>query len=342
MVSHDSCLTWVIAMDVELSGELARLVQAGSVRDNDISRLREIVWADEVLAPTTIDSLFMLLKRCEIDSPVWNDFFVEVVEHYLLHQVAPHGLLKDGGAEWLRDRIAPQDRIKSLCELELLVTILENAENGSDRLRLFALSEIETTIMTGAGPTRRGASARESCVDEAEVVLLRRLIMGNSEDAVIVSSADADQLFRIKNRTARSMNTPSWKTLFVQAVGSHLMSHSDYLPLSIDEARRLGAEMARHFPDLFNFLTRTVPSDMIGRGTIVDAFKSLFPAEPDPLAKTLVVEQARQFNAEEAGWLKQHIATDPQTDEFEKALLTYIVEETGNMPSMLAGLRRHG
>jgi hypothetical protein len=329
-------------MDVELSGELARLVQAGSIRDNDINRLREFVWAEDMLAATTIDSLFMLLKRCEIDSPVWNDFFVEAVEHYLLHQVAPHGLLKDGGAEWLRDKIAPHGRIKTLCELELLVTVIENAENGSDRLRSFALSEVETTIITGEGPTRRGAGVRERCVDEAEVAMLRRLILGNAEDAVVVSSADSDLLFRIKKETVRSMNAPSWKTFFVQAVGNHLMLHSDYLPLSIDEARRLSAEINRHAPDLYDFLTRTVPSDLIGRGTIVDAFKSIFPTEPDPFAKTLTVEGARQFSSEEAGWLKLHIAADPQTDEFEKALLTYVVEETGNMPSILAGLRRHG
>ncbi|MFM9852742.1 MAG: hypothetical protein ACKVOJ_08075 [Sphingomonadaceae bacterium] len=329
-------------MDVELSGELARLVQAGTVRDNDINRLRELVWADDVLAPTTIDSLFMLLKRCEIDSPVWTDFFVEAVEHYLLHQVAPHGLLKDGGAEWLRDRIAPQGRIKTRCELELLVTVIENAENGSDRLRMFALSELETTIMTGEGPTRRGAGVREGCVDEAESVLLRRLIMGNGEEAVIVSSTDADLLFRIKSQTARSINTPSWKPLFIQAVGNHLMTHSDYLPLSVEEARRLIFEIEQQSPDLFSFLTRTLPIDMIGRGTIVEAFKSLFPVTHDPFAKTLAVESAQQFSSEAAGWLKQQFAIDPQTDEFEKALLTYIVEETGNMPAMLAGLRRHG
>jgi hypothetical protein len=329
-------------MDVELSGELARLVQAGSVRDKDINRLREIVWAEEVLASTTIDSLFMLLKRCEIDSPVWNDFFVEVVEHYLLHQVPPHGLLKDGGAEWLRDRIAPQDRIKSLCELELLVTIVENAENGADRLRAFALSEIEATIASGVGPTRRGACVLDSCVDDAEAVLLRRLIVGNPENAVIVSSTDADLLFRIKSQTARAINAPSWKALFVQAVGNHLMAHSDYMPLSIDKGTRLSDDMARTVPELFSFLTRTLPIDLINRGTIVDAFKSLFPAGVDPLAKTLTVDQARHFNGEEAGWLKQLIAADLQTDMYEKALLTYVVEETTKMPSMVAGLRRHG
>jgi hypothetical protein len=332
-----------MAMDVELSGELARLVQAGVVRDNDVSALRELVWSDDKLSANVVDALFMLTERCEINSPVWNDFFIEAVEQFLLHQSAPHGFLDEGGAEWLRDRIAKGGCIASLCEMELLVTILENAENAPDRLRAFALSEIETTIKTGLGSTRRDPNPREGCVDEAEVALLRRLIFASgSEGATIVSTSEADMLFRIKAATYRGTNAPGWMTLFVQGVGNHLMAHSDYRPLSIDEARRLNAEMDYATPDIFGFLKRTLPTELIGRGTIVDAFKSIFPAVVDPLAKSMAVDASRALTAEEAGWLKQHIAADGQTDEYEKALLTFIVEETGTMPSALSGLRRYG
>jgi hypothetical protein len=34
-----------------------------------------------------------------------------------------------------------------------------------------------------------------------------------------------------------------------------------------------------------------------------------------------------------------HIAADGQTDEYEKALLTFIIEESGNLPPVLEALR---
>ncbi len=330
-------------MDVELSGALAKLVQAGKVTSADISDLRELVWADEYLSTNAVDALFMLLRKCEIDTPVWDDFFIEAVEHYLLHQNAPHGFIDEGGAQWLRDHVASEGHVQTRCEIELLVTILENAENAPDRLLSFTLAEIETVIVSGIGATRLNQSPRPNCVDDVEAHMLRRLILtSGSEDAIIVSSGEADMLFRIKDQTLDGDNSPEWKTLFVQAVGNHLMAHSDYRPLSIDEARRLHAEMDNATPNIFGFLARTLPSDMIGRGTIVDAFKSLFPAEPDAFSKSLSIDSARAITAEEAGWLKQQIAADGQTDDYEKALLTFIVEESGSMPSQLTSLRRAG
>ena len=330
-------------MDVELGGALAKLVQAGKVTSADISDLRELVWADEYLSTNVIDALFMLLRKCEIDTPVWDDFFIEAVEHYLLHQNAPHGFIDEGGAEWLRDHISSEGHVQTRCEMELLVTIMENADNAPDRLRSFVLSEIETVIVSGVGATRLNQPLRTDCVEDVEAHLLRRLIFASgSEDAIIVSSAEADMLFRIKDQTLDGDNSPEWMTLFVQAVGNHLMAHSDYRPLSIDEAQRLHAEMSHITPNVFGFLTRTLPSNLMGRGTIVDAFKSLFSTQSDPYAKSLAVDDSRAITAEEAGWLKQHIAADGQTDDYEKALLTFIVEESGSMPSQLTSLRRTG
>ena len=79
---------------------------------------------------------------------------------------------------------------------------------------------------------------------------------------------------------------------------------------------------------------------MMGYGTIVDAFKSLFPSERDQYAKSLSDDASRATTLEEAGGLKQHIVADNATDDYEKALLTFIVEESGSVPSLLTSLRR--
>jgi hypothetical protein len=328
-------------MDQELVDVLAGISVAGRISEGDVMRLRDTVWTEETLAQPVVDALFDLNARCRDAVPAWSELLCEAVEHYLLHQTQPHGFLDENGATWLRDRIGRNGRIQSYPEMELLVTILENAENAPDWLKAWALSEIEETIVSGVGPTRDATVVVPNVVDEVEVDLLRRLIFaGGGEGAIVVGTAEANLLFRIKDRTLGSENDTGWLTLFVQGVGNHLMAHSDYRPLSRDEALRLNAFMEDHASNLFGFLGRTLPGHMFGRGTIAEAFKSLFVSSEDHFGDDAEIAKSHALTAEEAGWLKEHIAVDGQTDDYEKALLTFVVEETGNLPSMLEGLRR--
>jgi hypothetical protein len=82
-----------------------------------------------------------------------------------------------------------------------------------------------------------------------------------------------------------------------------------------------------------------VPNDMIGKGTIVDAFKAVFPKQRDANAKKMAIDNSHLITNEEAAWLKAHIAADGQTDEYEQALLTFIIDESGNGPAILESIR---
>lgn len=320
-------------MDHEWSELVARIVQAGRVSEGDVLELRDAVWSEERIPQPVADGIFLINDRCETDHPAWVEFFVEAIEHFLLHQKPPFGFLDDEGATWLRAKIDHEGRIGSGNELELLVGILEGAENAPDDLKSYALTEIERTIMTGEGATRLGA-IRPNCVDEAEVLFLRRLIFaGGGEGAIVVSSNEADMLFRIKDATLDAANAPGWLQLFVQAVGNHLLAHSDYRQLSIEEATRLNAEMDRNTPSIGGFFKRMIPNEHFGRGTIVEAFKSIFPQRDHR------VEPEQSLTVEEASWLKTRIAADDVTDIYEKALLTFLIEETGNLPSALEAVR---
>jgi hypothetical protein len=328
-------------MDQELVDVLAGLSVAGRISEGDVMRLRDVLWSEETLAQPVVDALFDLNARCRDTAPEWSELLCEAVEHYLLQQNLPHGFLDEAGAAWLRDRLGRNGRIQSYPEMELLVTILESAENAPDWLKAWALSEIEETIVSGVGPSRDPSLVSPDCVDEVEVDMLRRLIFaGGGDSADIVGTAEANLLFRIKDRTLGSENAEGWLTLFVQGVGNHLMAHSDYRPLSRVEAMRLNAFMDDSAPNLSGFLKRTLPNNMLGRGTIAEAFKSLFVSPDDHFGSDAEIAASHALTAEEAGWLKEHIAVDGQTDDYEKALLTFVVEETGNLPSMLEGLRR--
>ena len=328
-------------MNFELSDLVKRLVQAGEVNDRDVLLLRDAVWGDEGISFDVIDALFMINDRCAPTLPVWIDFFIEAIEHALLHQTPPPGFLDEDGARWLRAKIDRDGQLATTGEIELLVSILEHAENAPESLKAYALAQIEATVRSGVGPTRDTASLRPNCVDDVEVQLLRRLIFaGGGEGAVIVGTQEADMLFRIKDATLHAQNAHGWLQLFVQAVGNHLLAHSDYRPLSREAALRLNAEMEINTPSVAGFFRRMLPAAMLGRGTILDAFITVFPREDDAFASSPAPDPKRLMTADEAAWLKVHIAMDGETDVFEKALMTFIIDEMGSLPAPLADLNR--
>ena len=325
-------------MDYVLSDLVARIVQAGEVNEGDVLALRNAVWSEDSIRRDVLDALFLINDRCRPALRAWTAFFVEAAEHALLQQVNPAGFLVAEDAEWLRSRIDRDGGMASLPEIELLVTLLESAENAPDTLKHYALAQIEATITSGAGPTRELGDVRPNCVDEAEVALLRRLIFaGGGEGAVIVGREEADMLFRIKDKTLSGANAPGWLQLFVHGVGNHLMAHSDYRPLSREEALRLNTEMDVNTPSVAGFFRRMIPSEQFGRGTILETFKAVFPGEAQA---QLDMGAQQTLTPQEAGWLKTHIAADGETDVYEKALLTFIIDEMGTVPPPLESLRR--
>jgi hypothetical protein len=77
---------------------------------------------------------------------------------------------------------------------------------------------------------------------------------------------------------------------------------------------------------------------MFGRGTLVEAFKAVFPNDGQTSQDHPSVGTS-PLTPEEAGWLKENIVRDGQTDDLEKALMTFIIDEVGNLPPQLEGLR---
>jgi hypothetical protein len=210
-------------------------------------------------------------------------------------------------------------------------------------MRLKILSIMPSSrLKPGEGPTRIDGVVRPNCVDAVEVELLRRVIFaGGGEGAVIVGSDEADMLFRIKDATLDGDNASSWLRLFVQGVGNHLMAHSDYRPLTRDEAAAFESFMNDNTPNLARFFSRMLPPDKIGYGTIAEAFKTMFPRAEDRFAKRLALDNSHLITPQEAGWLKTHIAADGETDAYEKALLTFILDEAEHAPAMLENMLRH-
>lgn len=304
--------------------DLANALKArAAVSADDVLAIRRVVWPDGKLDASEADAIFAL-NDAITDPPVeWVDFFVEAMTAYVVRQQTPTGYVDDANAAWLMARIDADGRVESRAELELLVKILEVAVNVPDALKAYALRQIEVAVTQGTGPTRRGALDPGS-INATEVALLRRMLFAAAGDGpACISRAEAELLFRLKAVTTDAANTPEWKTLFVQAVGNHLMAHSDYHPLSRERATELNAFMSDNRVHIGGLLSR-IAAKMV-QGGLAEGLRAR-PATPDHDA---AVAADRAITDDEAAWLKTQIDADGTLDDLEKALLNFIAEESG-------------
>lgn len=311
-------------MTFSFSDFAAALRDGAPIAPQDVLAARRWAWDDGAIGRDEADALFEMNGLAANPPHEWTDFFVEAIAEYVVNRCPPRGYVSEADADWLIARIDRDGRLDSPVELELLVKVVEAALNAPQRLKDYALAQIERAVLTGEGPTRRGGDIRPGTIDEAEVALLRRLVFGAGGDgALVVSRSEAEMLWRLKDATLGAGNAPSWKTLFVQALGNHLMAYSDYRPLERAEAERLEAWTQDRSASVGGFLARmfsTAP-DVAGARAALAPGRSA--AQHDE-----AVAAAEQVTSAEAGWLNGRIAGDGAVDPLEQALLDFIAEES--------------
>jgi hypothetical protein len=307
--------------------DFAASVKAGApITARDTLALRQWSWADGKITENEANALFELNNIGRSNAPEWVGCFVEALTDFIVNSKEPKGYVDDDNADWLMAHINKDGRVESLGELELLVKILEKATNAPQSLKDYALEQIEQIVLTGVGPTRDGGQLHPGTVDEAEVKLLRRLVYAQAGDGpASVSRAEADMLFRIKDATLLHNNAPEWKTLFVQAVGNHLMAHSSYIPFSREQAAAHEAFMNDNKASIGGFFSRMMRADLGG------GFKALHTGDA-PVDHDADVEADRAITKLEAQWLNAKLDADSTLDPLEKALLAFIADESGRQP----------
>ena len=93
-----------------------------------------------------------------------------------------------------------------------------------EQLALFALSQIRHAVAKGRGVLADTPDFRPGAITGEEVKWARRILLGYGGTAQIpVTSAEADFLFELNDRTVGRDNDPEWSKLFVMAIGSNLM-----------------------------------------------------------------------------------------------------------------------
>lgn len=240
---------------------------------------------------------------------------------YLIGRGQPRGYVTDSDADWLIHHIGKDGRIESHAELELIVKLLERAQYAPESLKSFALREIEQTVLTGSGPTRRGGELQPGRIDDAECALLRRLVFAAAGDGPArVSRSEAEMLFRLKDATLGADNSADWQRLFVQGVANHLMALQSYVQPSPETATRLEQP---YRPDPFGKVMAAFGSEVAPIRETLD-----FETETDRIAEhDAEVARDAEVNAGEAEWLKRLFDGDGARDPLEQALLEFLAED---------------
>lgn len=297
----------------------------GAITTDEILALRRGGWSDGRIEAVEAEDLFSLNDSLKTRTAEWVDFFVEAMVEFLLAGGTPRGFISETQADWLIARMDSDGRVDSMAELELLARLFDKAERVPERLKGFALTQIEQIVLTGSGPTRDGGQLDGACITETECKLLRRFLFSFASDGPgAVSEAEAEMLFRIKDATLGAVNAAEWSKLFVQGVANHVLAWNAYHQLSAEKAIELEAFMADNTPRFGGFFGRMAKAD-IGSGfgrALGFGRKGVTREDHDA-----EVSAARQITESEEAWLQHQIDGDHVFDDLEKALLRFIAEE---------------
>ena len=301
-----------------------RAAANGHVNSQEVLALRREGWGDGIISRTEAEALFALNDALDERDEEWADFFVEAIGEFVLNTNPPRLQCDDDEAQWLIDQVNRDGRIESLVELETIVRIIERAQNVPDRLKTYAIDQVEREITSGTGPTRCGGDLSATHISSAECRILRRVIFaaGGSAPAA-VSRFEAEMLFRLKDQTLAEENAPEWDELFLDGVTNYLKgfalqnaqldhgrAHELHEFVSDNEANvgRFFGKMAREVPQVHNH------------------FGKVFGKRDTSPTIAEQAEAGAAVTDYESEWLDRMIEADGEVDELERRLLARIVE----------------
>ena len=307
-------------MTISFQDIAAQAARDGIITDAELLDLRRNGWCDGTISPQEAESIFAINHALGERSAAWTDFFVEALGEFLLNRQEPRGYMAEDQADWLIAQVTRDGRIDSMAELELLVRMIERANNVPETLKSFVLEQIEREVLTETGPTRDGGELSDTHVSEAEVALLRRVLFGQASDRpAAISQREAELLFRIKDATLGAPNARGWKRLFVQGVGNYLQGWaSPNAQITRDRAAELDRFMTDTNSGVGRFMSRMVKAVPNSAGVVFGRKQ----ADTPDLDAQIAAEA--DITASEKSWLDAQVEANGEIDEYDRALLHFL------------------
>lgn len=306
--------------------EIAQRAAAdGKVTAEEVLALRRQGWGDGIMTREEAEAIFAVNNVLEARNEEWCDFMVEAVGEFVLNGTEPRHQCDDAEAQWLIDQIDHDGVCESYVELEVLVRVIERAQNTPVRLKDYVIAQVEKEVLTGKGPTRNGGELSDTHITSAEAQILRRVVFApGSHGPAAVSRHEAEMLFRLKDETVAEANAPEWDDLFLDGVANFLRGFT-FANAQLDHARRKELEgfIADSSVNVGRFIGKMVNEVPQARNHFGKVFgkKEVKPGFEEQAAA------GQEFTDYEQEWLDKMIEGDGEIDDLERRLIARIIEE---------------
>ncbi|MCK0198996.1 hypothetical protein MWN34_19025 [Ancylobacter sp. 6x-1] len=213
-------------MSEQMRGHIVR-GSVGAIAAADVAYLSRSMVIDGALSVRDAEDLVAFNQWVVPQAPEWSAFFITAIAGHVLGDLAPAGEVDGEKCDWLMETFAPLGRVESPRAMPLLIRIMEGARTVSRRLPAFALMQLRAAIITGEGSALGGRAHFSRVVDEADVALIRRiLIAGGGGEGRSISREEAEALFGIHDATIDAENDPGFAPLFLRAIAQHACAAS--------------------------------------------------------------------------------------------------------------------
>ena len=300
---------------------LEDLTSKARIDPHDVLAARAVLFTDMHISADEAEALFLINDGARSTCPEWRMLFIEAITDFVVRQQQPSGYVDEAKANWLAARIASDGRVDTETELELLLHVLDHAEEAPATLSKLALDYVADFALA---PDRREDAGAPLTADE--VGLIRRAVftVAGCGGGAAVSHAEAEVLFDINDAARGKANDPAWTEFFGKAVGACLMAAAGYRPPSRDEALRREAWLHAPTRGVAGLLADVVRSNPLKgiKAVFEPTVAERHNADVDyRLAASAPVEEA------EVRWLTSRIGRDGVLDENERAVLQFIRAE---------------
>lgn len=304
--------------------------------------MRQSFYDDGLVTPEEATSLIRLNEACPVQDAAWSPFFVQAICDYIVNQTEPEGYVTAANADWLIAMIAPEGRVRSKTELDLLLQVLDTARWSPERLVRFALDEVKRAVIEGDGPLRINGTRQTGTIADSEVDLIRRILYAFGGDGnIAITRAEAEVLIAIEESLASGTPNAAWTDLFVKAMANVILATSGYAPPSREEALRSDAWLKRRG----DLSLSTMVGAMVN-GSLSSVWDTYTEQSSEERALARLERQRveiitnEEITEGEATWLVERLTRDDRLTTTELALIDYLRREATMLHPALVDLVR--
>lgn len=301
--------------------------ERGSIREEDVGLLRKAVYGDGVIDLEEAELLIDLNSACPVQDPDWTEIYHEAITDFVVMQAEPAGYVTQDQAEWLIEQLAPEGKLASRKDLDLLVDVMDRARWLPEILIAFGLQQVADSISGSVGGLRP-EDGEPGVIEESEVELIRRMIYAFGGDGcVAVTRSEAQMLASINDQLDPEKLSDAWTEFYVKAMANFLLGASGYAVPTREEALR--SEVWLEERDELSPLELLQSISKLSLDDVIAAYHPQSKEEHaisrlDKERRVLVTDDV--LGGDEAEWLIERLSDEGELNPADVAVLTYVRE----------------